>query len=102
MLVSAGKAFRRAVAEEKPLQIAGATCAYHALMVKRCGYKALYPLGAFRAMNTAALAFYETVRKTGTQKSIIPQMQTRDELYDFLNYLSYEQKLDELFTRERS
>jgi methylisocitrate lyase len=62
----------------------------------------LYPLSAFRAMNKAALAVYEALRKTGTQKSALPQMQTRDELYEFLNYHSYEQKLDELFSRNRS
>ena len=63
---------------------------------------ALYPLTAFRAMNKAALKLYEIVRKTGTQQSAIADMQTRDELYDYLNYHSFEQKLDELFTRERS
>ncbi|MEO8145118.1 MAG: methylisocitrate lyase [Betaproteobacteria bacterium] len=60
---------------------------------------ALYPLTAFRAMNKAALKVYETVRRTGTQKGAIPDMQTRDELYDYLYYHSFEQKLDELFTR---
>ena len=59
---------------------------------------ALYPLSAFRAMNKAALRVYETVRKEGTQKNVVEAMQTRDELYDFLNYHSYEQKLDELFS----
>ena len=63
---------------------------------------ALYPLSAFRAMNKAALGVYETLRRTGTQKGALPQMQTREELYDFLNYHSYEQKLDELFSRNRS
>jgi methylisocitrate lyase len=58
---------------------------------------ALYPLGAFRAMNKAALAVYEGVRKEGSQKNLVPAMQTREELYDFLNYHSYEKKLDELF-----
>jgi len=62
----------------------------------------LYPLSAFRAMNQAALAVYEALRKTGTQKDMLAQMQTRDELYEFLNYHSYEQKLDELFSRSRS
>jgi methylisocitrate lyase len=60
---------------------------------------ALYPLTAFRAMNKAALKVYETVRKTGSQKGVIADMQTRDELYDYLNYHSYEKKLDELFSR---
>jgi methylisocitrate lyase len=63
---------------------------------------ALYPLSAFRAMNKAALGVYETLRKTGTQKAVLPQMQTREELYEFLNYHSYEEKLDELFSRKRS
>jgi len=59
----------------------------------------LYPLTAFRAMNKAALRAYETVRKQGTQKSLIPEMQTREELYDMINYHAYEKKLDELFRR---
>jgi methylisocitrate lyase len=59
----------------------------------------LYPLTAFRAMNKAALKVYETVRNDGTQKRALGEMQTREELYDFLNYHSYEQKLDELFAR---
>jgi len=63
---------------------------------------ALYPVTAFRAMNKAALKVYETVRKTGSQKAVIADMQTRDELYDYLNYHAYEEKLDELFTRKHS
>ena len=55
---------------------------------------ALYPLSAFRAMNAAALNVYQTIRQEGTQQSVVKQMQTRDELYDFLNYHSFEQKLD--------
>ncbi|HEX5951661.1 MAG TPA: methylisocitrate lyase [Rhodanobacteraceae bacterium] len=58
---------------------------------------ALYCCGAYRAMNKAALGFYETVRRDGTQKAYVPQMQTREELYDFLGYHAYEDKLDELF-----
>jgi methylisocitrate lyase len=60
---------------------------------------ALYPLTAFRAMNKAALKAYETVRKKGTQKELLGEMQTREELYDFLSYHSYEKKLDELFSK---
>ena len=60
---------------------------------------ALYPLSAFRAMNKAAMKVYETVRRQGTQKSLIPEMQTREELYDIIGYHAYEQKLDELFRR---
>jgi len=62
----------------------------------------LYPLTAFRAMNKAALNAYETVRKSGTQKSLLPEMQTREELYDIIGYHDYEKKLDELFARGRS
>jgi methylisocitrate lyase len=62
----------------------------------------LYPLSAFRAMNKAALKTYENLRKTGSQKSSIGEMQTREELYDIINYHAYEKKLDELFTRGRS
>jgi methylisocitrate lyase len=58
---------------------------------------ALYCCGAYRAMNKAALNFYETVRRDGTQKAAVPTMQTRAELYDFLGYHAYEQKLDALF-----
>ena len=58
---------------------------------------ALYPLSAFRAMSLAALDVYETLRKEGTQKTVQDKMQTRDELYEVLDYHSYETKLDELF-----
>ena len=61
----------------------------------------LYPLSAFRAMNKAALMVYETLRREGTQKNVLAAMQTRDELYDYLDYHKYEQKLDELFAKER-
>ena len=57
----------------------------------------LYCCGAYRAMNKAALNFYETVRREGTQKAAVPGMQTREELYDFLGYHAYEEKLDTLF-----
>jgi methylisocitrate lyase len=60
---------------------------------------ALYPLSAFRAMNKAALAVYEALRRDGTQKRVLDTMQTRDELYDFLDYHAYERKLDELFAK---
>ena len=53
----------------------------------------LYPLSAFRAMNKAALNVYETLRKTARRRTSSAEMQTRDELYDFLNYHAYEQKL---------
>ena len=58
---------------------------------------ALYPLSAFRAMNQAALNVYRSIRENGTQESVVDTMQTRMELYDFLNYHEFEQKLDKLF-----
>ena len=63
---------------------------------------ALYPLSAFRAMNKAALRVYEELRKKGTQKALLPEMQTREELYEVIGYHDYEKKLDELFARGRS
>ncbi|MFI4887336.1 MAG: methylisocitrate lyase [Burkholderiales bacterium] len=62
---------------------------------------ALYPLSAFRAMNQAALAVYQTLRRDGTQQGAVGAMQTRDDLYDYLGYHGYEQKLDQLFTRRK-
>ncbi|HET7369947.1 MAG TPA: methylisocitrate lyase [Gammaproteobacteria bacterium] len=53
--------------------------------------------GAYRAMNKAALNFYETARREGTQKNVVDKMQTRDELYEHLNYYEYEKKLDKLY-----
>jgi len=61
---------------------------------------ALYPLSAFRAMNKAALAVYQTLRRDGTQKAVVDGMQTRADLYDYLGYHAYEQKLDALFVKE--
>lgn len=58
---------------------------------------ALYPLTAFRAMNAAALKVFQTLRKEGTQKNVIDMMQNRNDLYDYLDYHSYEQSLDKLF-----
>jgi methylisocitrate lyase len=63
---------------------------------------ALYPLSAFRAMNKAALGVYEALRRDGTQRNVVDTMQTRSELYDFLGYHAYEQKLDQLFARQRT
>ncbi|MFM9913605.1 MAG: methylisocitrate lyase [Methylophilaceae bacterium] len=57
----------------------------------------LYPLSAFRAMNQAALKVYEAVRKEGTQKNVVNLMQSRAELYEFLGYHAFEEKLDTLF-----
>ncbi|TMG99194.1 MAG: methylisocitrate lyase, partial [Betaproteobacteria bacterium] len=60
----------------------------------------LYCCSAYRAMNAAALNVYRTIRREGTQKSVVPLMQTRAELYDFLGYHDYEKKLDELFAKQ--
>jgi methylisocitrate lyase len=62
---------------------------------------ALYPLSAFRAMNQAAAKVYETLRTKGTQKEVTNLMQTREELYDVLGYLAYEQKLDSLLAKQK-
>jgi len=62
---------------------------------------ALYPLSAFRAMNFAALNIYQGLRDAGTQSHLVDQMQTRADLYDFLGYHEYEEKLDRLFSEER-
>lgn len=59
----------------------------------------LYPLSAFRAMSAAANHVYTTIRKTGTQQSLLDDMQTREQLYDVLGYHQYEQKLDDLFAK---
>ena len=56
----------------------------------------LYPLSAFRAMNKAAEKVYETIRKDGSQKAVIDTMQTREELYQRINYYEYENALDKL------
>jgi methylisocitrate lyase len=60
----------------------------------------LYPLSAFRAMNKAAQAVYEAVRRDGTQKHVVDLMQTRQELYDAIGYWDYEHKLDALFNQK--
>ena len=63
---------------------------------------ALYPLSAFRAMNKAALNVYQALRRDGTQKAVVDTMQTRAELYDYLGYHAYEQKLDALYAKGRT
>jgi methylisocitrate lyase len=62
----------------------------------------LYPLSAFRAMSAAAQRVYQGIRREGTQAGLLAQMQTRAELYDVLDYHAYEQKLDAIFTKERT
>ncbi|MDR3417758.1 MAG: methylisocitrate lyase [Nevskia sp.] len=61
----------------------------------------LYCCGAYRAMNAAALKVYQAIRAEGTQKNVVPIMQTRADLYKYLGYYAYEQKLDELFAAKR-
>src|SRR5690348_115652 len=61
----------------------------------------LYPLSAFRAMNQAALNVYTSIRKEGHQKNVVNTMQTRDDLYKYLGYHDYEQKLDALFQKAK-
>ncbi len=62
----------------------------------------LYPLSAFRAMNKAAELVYQSILANGDQKAVVDTMQTRMELYDYLGYHAYEQKLDELFSKSKS
>jgi methylisocitrate lyase len=61
----------------------------------------LYPLSAFRAMNKAAVTVYQNILEKGDQKDVIDLMQTRMELYDYLNYHDFEQKLDQLFQQSK-
>ncbi|NEX21204.1 methylisocitrate lyase [Thiorhodococcus mannitoliphagus] len=62
----------------------------------------LYPLSAFRAMNLAALNVYQAIRRDGTQAGVLDTMQTRMDLYDYLDYHSFEQKLDALFAQGKA
>lgn len=62
----------------------------------------IYPLSAFRAMNAAALKVYNAIRKDGTQKNVLDLMQTRADLYEFLDYHAYERKLDALFAKDKA
>jgi methylisocitrate lyase len=61
----------------------------------------LYPLSAFRAMSAAALKVFRAIREEGTQKSMLDAMQSRSELYEFLDYLEYERKLDSFISKEK-
>jgi len=81
----------------------GATPCYTTEQLASVGISmALYPLSAFRAMNLAALNVYKSLRQNGSQESVIETMQTREELYHYLGYHEYEQKLDELFSDNNS
>lgn len=61
---------------------------------------ALYPLSAFRAMNKAAERVFETIRRDGTQQAAVADMQTREELYERINYYEYERSLDQFLSSE--
>jgi methylisocitrate lyase len=61
----------------------------------------LYCCAAYRAMNAAALKVYETIRAEGTQKNLLQMMQSREDLYKYLDYHAYEEKLDDLFNRSK-
>ena len=62
---------------------------------------ALYPLSAFRAMSRAAASVYSEIRNSGTQNGVVDDMQTRDELYDTIDYHEYERKINELFVQRK-
>ncbi|MDR9424038.1 MAG: methylisocitrate lyase [Marinobacter sp.] len=80
----------------------GATPLYNKQELAEAGAAmVLYPLSAFRAMNKAALTVYQSILDKGDQKDVVDMMQTRMELYDFLNYHDFEQKLDELFAQKK-
>lgn len=79
----------------------GATPLFTAEELAGVGIKIqLFPLSAFRAMSNAALNVYQHILSDGTQQNTVASMQTRMELYDFLGYHDYEQKLDELFNQD--
>ena len=61
----------------------------------------LYCCAAYRAMNAAALKVYQAIRAEGTQRSVVPLMQTREDLYRYLGYHDYEEKLDTLFVKAK-
>ena len=74
----------------------GRTPTFSLLELKKAGVQmALYPLTAFRAMNAAARSAYETIRHDGSQQAILDTLQTRAELYDVLNYLSAEERVNQ-------
>ena len=81
----------------------GATPLFTTQQLASVGVKlALYPLSAFRAASLAALNVYRHILQDGTQQEVVDSMQTRMELYDFLDYHDYEQTLDKLFSEETS
>jgi len=80
----------------------GKTPLFSTLELGECGVDiVLYCCGAYRAMNKAALSVFEAIKNDGHQRNVIDIMQTREELYDYLGYHEYEQKLDELFSSKK-
>ena len=76
----------------------GQTPLFNCQQLKEAGVAmVLYPLSAFRAMSKAAEVVYDEIQKEGSQEKVLDRMQSRDELYEVLDYHSYEKKLDELF-----
>ena len=81
----------------------GATPLFTTEQLASVGVKlALYPLSAFRAMSQAALNVYQHILQDGSQQNVVETMQTRMDLYDYLDYHHYEQTLDQLFSEEKS
>lgn len=80
----------------------GATPLYTQQQLAEAGVDlVLYPLSSFRAASKAALNVYQHIKNDGTQENVLDTMQTRMELYDFLGYHAYEQKLDQLFSESK-
>jgi len=81
----------------------GVTPLYTRDELKQAGIQLiLYPLSAFRAMSKAAETVYQAIRKSGTQQSVIDAMQTREQLYEVLNYHQFEATLDDLFAQGKN
>ena len=114
--MSSGSNLRKAVEAEIPLQIVGTINAYCARLAERTGFKAIYLSGAGVANASFGLPdlgittlndvcedtrLYLAIRNQETQKEVVDQMQTRAELYEVLNYHSFEDKLDQLFSIDR-
>ena len=81
----------------------GATPLFTSEQLASVGVKlSLYPLSAFRAASLAALNVYQHILADGSQQNVVDSMQTRMELYDYLDYHQYEETLDQLFSEEQS
>jgi methylisocitrate lyase len=96
-VASAGSRLRSALEEERPLQIVGVINAYAALIAERVGFRALYLSGAGVANYQHGMPDLGLT----TLNDVLEEVQIRDELYDFLRYHEYEEKLDRLFAGGR-